>query len=147
MRRLIVGLAALSVAAVTAAAYATEDPIQTRKWLMDSNGAAAGAGAAMLKEETPFHPGVANSVFQMMHAVAYSYGDYFPAGSDAGDTKASPKFWEDAAGFAAALAKFQQDTDAAIAAKPADLEAFKVAFGQVTGNCKACHDAFRIPSN
>jgi cytochrome c556 len=147
MRRLIVGLAALSVAAVTAGAYAIEDPIKTRKWLMDANGAAAGAGGAMLKGEAAFHPAVANSVFQTMHAVSYSYGDYFPAGSDTGDTKASPKIWEDAAGFAAALAKFQQDTDAALAAKPQDLEAFKVAFGQVTANCKACHDAFRLPSN
>ena len=147
MRRLILALAAFSVAAVAASAYAIEDPVKTRKWLMDSNGAAAGAGVAMLKEEIPFHPGVANSVFQTMHAVAYSYGDYFPAGSDAGDTKASPKIWEDAAGFAAALAKFQQDTDAAIAADAQDIEAFKTAFGQVTGNCKACHDAFRLPSN
>jgi cytochrome c556 len=147
MRRLIVGLAALSVAAVTAGAYAIEDPIKTRKWLMDANGAAAGAGGGMLKGEIPFSEAIAKSVFQTMHAVAYSYGDYFPAGSDTGDTKASPKIWEDAAGFGAALAKFQQDTDAAIAAKPADLEAFKVAFGQVAGNCKACHDAFRLPSN
>lgn len=147
MRRLIVGLAALSVAVVAAAAYAMEDPVKTRKWLMDANGAAAGAGAAMLKEEIPFHPGVGKSVFMTMHGVAYSYGDYFPPGSDKGDTKAGPKIWEDAAGFAAALAKFQQDTDAALAADAQDLEAFKTAFGQVAENCKACHDAFRLPSD
>ena len=147
MRRLIVGLAALSVAAVAAGAYAVEDPIFKRKSLMDANGAAAGAGGAMLKGEAPFNAAVAKSVFQTMHAVAYPYGDYFPAGSDKGDTKASPKIWEDAAGFAAALAKFQKDTDAAIAAKAEDLEAFKAAFGQVASNCKACHDAYRIPSN
>jgi len=147
MRRLIVGLAALSVVAVTAGAYATQDPIMTRKALMGSNGAAAGAGGAMMKEEVPFHPAVAKSVFATMRAVAYSYGDYFPAGSDTGDTKASPKIWEDAAGFAAALQKFQQDADAALAANVQDLEAFKASFGQVTGNCKACHDAFRLPSN
>jgi cytochrome c556 len=144
MRRLIVGLAALSVAAVAAGAYAVEDPIFTRQSLMDANGAAAGAGGAMLKGEVPFSEAVAKSVFQTMHAVAYSYGDYFPADSNTGKTKASPKIWEDAAGFAAALQQFQKDTDAALAAKPADLEAFKTAFGQVAGNCKSCHDKYRI---
>jgi cytochrome c556 len=147
MRRMIVGFAALSVAIVAAGAYAVEDPIFTRKALMSANGGAAGAGGAMLKEEVAFHPGVAKSVFLTMRAVAYSYGDYFPAGSDTGETKASPKIWEDAAGFAAALAKFQQDADAAIAADVKDLAAFQAAFGQVTGNCKACHDAFRLPMN
>jgi cytochrome c556 len=144
MRRLIAGLAALSVAALAAGAYAIEDPLYTRQSLMDANGAAAGAGGAMLKGEAPFNAAVAKSVFQTMHAVAYSYGDYFPAGSDKGKTKASPKIWEDAAGFAAALEKFQKDTDAALAAKPADLESFKTAFGQVTGNCKDCHDKFKL---
>jgi len=148
MRRLIVGLAAsLSVAVAAAGAYAIEDPIFTRKSLMDANGAAAGAGSAILKGEIPFNANVAKSVFQTMHAVAYAYGDYFPAGSDKGDTKASPKIWEDAAGFAARLANFQKDTDAALAAKAADLETFKAAFGQVTSNCKACHDAYRLPSS
>ena len=147
MRRFILGFAALSIAAVTAGAYAVEDPIVTRKWLMDANGAAAGAASAMLKEEIPFNAAVAKSVFQTMHAVAYSYGDYFPEGSGTGDTKASPKIWEDAAGFAAALLKFQQDTDAALAANAQDLDAFKAAFGQVAGNCKSCHDAFRLPSS
>jgi cytochrome c556 len=145
MRRLIVGLAALGVAAGAVSAYAMEDPIKTRKWLMDANGGAAGTGAALMKGEIAFHPAVAKSVFLTMHAVAYSYGDYFPAGSDAGDTKASPKIWEDAAGFAAALAKFQQDTDAALAADVQDIEAFKAAFGQVAGNCKSCHDVYRLP--
>ena len=139
---LTVVAAALGLAA--AGAYAIEDPIFTRQSLMDANGAAAGAGAAMLKGEAPFNEAVGKSVFQTMHAVAYSYGDYFPAESNTGKTKASPKIWEDAAGFAAALQQFQKDTDAALAAKPADLEAFKTAFGQVANNCKTCHDKFRI---
>lgn len=147
MRRLIVGLAALSVAVVAAGAYAVEDPIFTRKTLMDANGAAAGAGGAMLKGDAAFNADVAKSVFMTMRAVSYAYGDYFPAGSDKGDTKASPKIWEDAAGFAAALAKFQQDAEAAVAAKAQDLDTFKAAFGQVASNCKACHDVYKLPSN
>jgi len=145
MRRLFVGLAVLAVVSAAAGAYAVEDPVFTRKSLMDANGGAAGLAGAMMKGDVPFSPAAAKSVFLTHHAVAYSYGDYFPAGSDTGDTKASPKIWEDAAGFAAALQKFQQDTDAAIAANPQDLDAFKAAFGQVASNCKACHDAYKLP--
>jgi cytochrome c556 len=147
MRRLSVGLAAAAVAIAAAGAYALEDPIVTRQALMASNGTAAGAGAALMKGEIPFNVAVAKSVLTTMRAVSYSYGDYFPAGSDQGDTKASPKIWEDAAGFAAALEKFRTDVEAAIAADPQDLDSFKAAFGTVAGNCKACHDAFRVASN
>ena len=55
MRRLLVGLAALAVAVTAAGANAVEDPIFTRKSLMDANGAAAGAGIAMMKEQVPFN--------------------------------------------------------------------------------------------
>jgi cytochrome c556 len=144
MRRLTVGLACLSVAVAAAAAYAVEDPILTRQKLMKSNGGAAGAASAMLKGEIPFHAAVGRAALMTMNAVAYSYGDYFPEGSQAGDTKASPKIWEDPQGFAAALAEFQQDTDAALQADPQDLDAFKAAFGPVAENCKTCHETFRL---
>jgi Fe-Mn family superoxide dismutase len=49
MRRLIAGLLAFSVVGLAAGAYATQDPIFTRQSIMDANGAAAGAGVAMLK--------------------------------------------------------------------------------------------------
>jgi cytochrome c556 len=145
MRRLIVGVTALAAAMVAVSAYATEDVVKTRKAIMDANGGAAGIGAALLKGDIPFNPATAKAVFLTMRAVAYAYGDYFPEGSGEGDTKASPKIWEDAAGFQAALTKFQQDADAALAANAADLEAFKASFGAVAGNCKSCHDAFRNP--
>jgi cytochrome c556 len=147
MRRWYVGLATLAVAVTAVGAYAVEDPILSRKALMDANNSAAGAGIALLKEQVPFNANVAKSVLLTMRAVAYTYGDYFPAGSDTGNTKASPKIWEDPAAFAAALEKFQKDADAAVAAKPQDLESFKAAFSQVAGNCQDCHDSFRLSSN
>ena len=144
MRRLLVGLTSLSLIAVAASAYATSDPIATRKTQMDANGGAAGAAVAMIKGEVPFNAAVSKSVFQTMHAVAYAYGDYFPEGSGTANTKASPKIWEDAAGFAAALEKFQKDTDAAVAQDIQDLDTFKASFGTVAANCKSCHDTYRI---
>ncbi len=68
----------------------------------------------------------------------------FPEGTDKGDTEASPKIWEDMAGFQAKVDKFKTDAAAALAAAPADLDALKVEFGKVAANCGGCHETFRI---
>ena len=68
----------------------------------------------------------------------------YPVGSDKGDTTASPKIWEDTAGFTAAVEKFKTDAAAAVAANPQDLESFKTQFAAVQGNCGACHQSYRI---
>lgn len=147
MRRLLyVGLA-LAVGAVSTAAFATDDPILTRKKLMQANGGAAGAMQAMIKGETPFSAAVAQSALRTFNAVAYAYGDYFPEGSDQGDTKASPKIWEDMAGFQAALAKFQQATDEARQAEPQSVEDLQAAMGPIGQACGGCHETYRLPMN
>lgn len=133
----------LAVGAVSLA-HATEDVITTRQKLMDANGAATGAAAGMAKEEIPFNPAIAKAALQSWDAVAFAFGDYFPEGSGTGETRASPKIWEDAAGWNAALDKFRADAEAALAADPKDLESFKTAMSSVTANCQSCHEAFRL---
>lgn len=140
---------ALSAVALSAASvFAADDPIAVRKALMQATGAAAGPAGAMLKGEMDYNPVVAKASIAAMNAVAMSIGDYFPEGSTADNSTAAPKIWEDAAGFKAATDKFKADTAAAAAASgkdgPADLDAFKAAMGPVLGNCKACHEAYRI---
>ena len=81
------------------------------------------------------------------NAVAYSAGDYFPAGSDKGDTRASPKIWEEMAEFQEYLGNFQKATDAGRAAKPETLEAFQAAMGDIGKACGACHEDFRLEQN
>lgn len=50
---------ALSLIAATAtAAFAADDPIAVRKALMQSNGAAAGAAAGMMKGDIAYSPAV-----------------------------------------------------------------------------------------
>ncbi|MYZ48388.1 c-type cytochrome [Propylenella binzhouense] len=149
MKRPVLLAAAFSLVAMSASAVALEDPIKTRQTLMDANGAAAGLGGGIMKGEIPFNPVAAASVLQTMRAVAVSFGDYFPEGSEMGDTKADPKIWTDSANWQAALAKFQQDTEAALATLPKEvgsytLDQFKGAFGQVAQNCRNCHQNFRI---
>lgn len=125
--------------------FAADDPISARKTIMQSVGAATKAGAAIAKGEAAFNAVTAELVLRTMNVASLGFGELFPEGSETGGkTTASPKIWEDRAGFAQATAKFQSDTAAGIAAKPADIEAFRAAFGAATANCGACHKAYRV---
>lgn len=150
MRRLFLGGIALAVGVVSTAALAlTDDPITTRKKLMQGNGAVFyGVAQGMIKGEIPFNPVLAASVLRTTNAVAYSFGDYFPAGSEeGGDTRASPEIWENMAEFQQYLAEFRAATDAAREADPQTLEAFQAAIDEINRNCQQCHDDFRIERN
>jgi cytochrome c556 len=137
---------ALAVCSVSATAIAASDPILVRQKIMKSSGGAAGVSGGMMKGKIAFDAKVATAAIRTLNAAAYTYGNYFPAGSDTGmKTRASPKIWQDMAGFEAKLAQFQKDTDAAAAAKPQDLDAFKAAMGPVFGNCKGCHEVYQLP--
>lgn len=140
---------ATTLTALTVPAFATEDVIATRKTLMQSNAASAGLAGGMLKQEIPYSPAAARAVLASLAATAMAYGDYFPEGSDVGDTRASPKIWEDAAGFAAELEKFQTSSIAAYTAAgregPADLETFQASVVPVLDSCKTCHETYQLP--
>lgn len=130
-------------------AFAAENPIETRQALMEANGGAAGISGAMLKGEMPYSPAAAKAALATFHATSLAFGDYFPEDSKTGNkTTAAPKIWEDAEGFKKALSKFQTDAAAGFEASgedgPADLASFKAAVMPVLGNCKSCHETYRI---
>ncbi len=139
----VVACVGLSGAAVQAA----DDPIAARKAIMSSVGAAAGLGGGMMKGEIDYNPAAGKAAIATVRAASLTFGDFFPAGSDQGDTGAAPTIWENADGFAAELAKFSAATEKAAEASgksgPADLEAFKAAMGPVFGTCKSCHETYR----
>lgn len=144
MKRIMIG-GALIAAFLIAPVYGAEDPIAARKAIMKNVGAATKAGGDMLKGEADFNAVTAVLIFRTMNAASLGMGELFPDGSETGGkTIASPKIWEDRAGFDMAMAKFQADTAAAIASNPADIDAFKAAFGAAAQNCNACHEAYRI---
>lgn len=144
-KKIFLSLSAVLVAA--SVAYA-QDPISDRQKAMKMVGGAAKSASEMIKGEKPFDAAAALAAFQTMNDVSKDFVSYFPEGSETGgDTMASPKIWEDRAGFEAAVAKFETDTAEAIAAAPADLDAFKTTFGKVAANCGVCHKAYRISNN
>lgn len=142
------GLAALLLAAVPLAVPALAqniDAIKARQTAMKTIGKSAKAAGGYLKGETEFDAAKAAELFTTMKASAVTFGKNFPADSKTGnDTEASPAIWEKPDEFKTHLADFESDLDAAIAAKPATLDAFKASFGEVGKNCKSCHQEFRV---
>ena len=95
--------------------------------------------------EKPFDAAVVLEALQTLNDDAQKLDvALFPAGTDQGDTEASPKIWEDMAGFQAKVDKFKADAAAAAAAPPQDVEALKATLGAVGSNCGGCHETFRI---
>ncbi len=123
-------------------AHGGTGPAAERQLVMSNVGAATGLGAKMVKGEVPFDAATAELVFRVLNSSAHGFGYMFPEGSETGaKTEASPKIWEDRAGFDAQIAKFVSDT---ADVKPVDLDSFKTAFGTATENCGACHKAYRV---
>lgn len=144
--RFLAAIAALGI--VAGAGFASADPIQTRQALMRANGGAAKVSGEMMKGNIPFNQDVANAALATLAAVSLSYREFFPEGSEAGhNTRAKENIWTDRAGFIAANEKFAEAAAAAVAAKPADLDAFKAAFAPIGQNCQSCHETYRTPSS
>ena len=97
----------------------------------------------MVKGEIPFDARVAMAALQSFEAVGYAFGDYFPEGSDQGETRASPKIWQEMAEFQQYFADLREDVAAGVAAKPETLEAFQAVLGPIGENCQRCHEEFR----
>ena len=137
-----VTLSALCLATV---AMADTDPILARQDLMKNTRDAAKVIGGMLKGEQPFDAEAAMSAFETWKKTATTAGDLFPEGSETGhDTEAKETIWTDRAGFESKLADFGTAVDAAIAAKPENLEALKAAAGPVFQACKGCHEEYRV---
>ena len=142
MRKLVIAISMLALAA--SAAFA--DPILDRQALMKERGKIVGGISKVVKGEEPFDAAAVLTQLQALQANAekIDVDALFPAGSDTGDTTASPKIWEDMAGFKAANDKYLADIKAATAAAPADVDTLKTQFGTIASNCSTCHQTYRV---
>lgn len=142
MRRIAFALSAVALMAAAASA----DPIEDRQNFMQENGRLLGALTPMVEGEQPFDAAEAMAMLQAFneHVQTFDVAALFPEGSDEGDTRASPKIWEDWAGFQAAAEKLKADAAAAVAANPQDVDALKSAVGAIGANCGSCHEAYRL---
>ena len=97
----------------------------------------------MMKGEAPFDLAKVKAALATFQSGAPKLKDMFPDNSRTGKTEASPRIWDEKARFAALFDKLAADAKAADAAIT-DEASFKTNFGKVFGDCKACHDDFRI---
>lgn len=130
---------------VAAVASAEHSPQHQRHELMESVGDAAKPLGGMLRGKMAFDADVVMQSLMTWRDAAEQFGSLFPEGTETGEgTEAAPAIWTERADFDAKLAKFLEDTNTAIAAKPMTLEAAQPLIGAAFKNCKGCHDKFRI---
>lgn len=132
-----------SIAVAASGAMAADDPIKARQELMKTVGKNTKLSSQMVKGKIPYDAGQAEAAMKTIAGVPDKYVTLFPAGTEkGGETEASPKIWEDMAGFKAAADKMKAAATAGAAAKGKD--AFAAAFGNLIKTCKGCHEGYRI---
>lgn len=128
-------------------AGASADPIADRKENMKERGALMRILAPVAQGQQPFDAATVLDALEKLSANAEAATDIdalWPAGTESGDTKSSPRIWEDRAGYQAASDKFAADTAAAVEAAPQDVDAYRAVFGPVAANCGTCHEGYRL---
>jgi len=133
--------AALALGLATAVP-AQGDVVRQRQEAMKVIGGQFDIAAAMVKGQQPFDAAKVDGVFRVLKEKSAGYAALFPAGSNAGDSKATPAVWRDPAAFAAAVASFQKLV-AENAPKAATAQGFKAAFTAVADGCRSCHQTYK----
>jgi cytochrome c556 len=148
MKRILVvaGMLLLGVGAVVA----QQDVVKETQNVMKGNGKNAGAMAAMVKGEKPYDQATVDTALAQFEDTAKKLPTLFPASTKGmkpeGDYSASPKIWEDKAGFDAKIASFAKAvTDAK--GKIKDLDTLKATLPTIGKECGACHETFRLKNS
>ncbi|MBR0741320.1 cytochrome c [Bradyrhizobium liaoningense] len=129
------------------AVWAQQDSVKEVQTLMKGNGRNAGAMSAIVKGEKPYDQATVNSALAQFEDTAKKLPNLFPASAKGvkldGDYSASPKVWEDKAGFDAKIANFAKVVGEA-KSKVKDLDSLKANLPAIGKECGACHETYRI---
>jgi cytochrome c556 len=142
----VVGTLLLGVGAVVA----QQDLVKQTQTVMKSNGKNAGALAAMVKGEKPYDQATVDTALTQLDDTAKKLPTLFPVGMKGlkadGDYSASPKIWEDKAGFDAHIASFAKAVTEA-KGKIKDIDSLKATWPAVGKECGGCHETYRIKNS
>jgi cytochrome c556 len=137
-------VAAILVALGTGMVIAQSDPIAARKALMKQNNDGAGVLVAMTRGTAPFDASKVDPVFAQWADTAQKLPGLFPDNSKTGDTRASPKIWENKADFEAQIAAFGKAVADNRAKAKESLAGLKSAMAAVGKTCGDCHGDYRL---
>jgi cytochrome c556 len=142
----IVGTLLLGVGAV----MAQMDQVKQTQTIMKGNGKNAGALAAMVKGEKPYDQATVDTAIAQFEDTIKKFPTLFPESTKGmkpeGDYYASPKVWEDKAGFDEHIASFAKAVTEANG-KIKDLDTLKVALPVIGKQCGGCHETYRVKNS
>jgi cytochrome c556 len=142
----VVGTLLLGVGAVVA----QQDQVKQTQTVMKGNGKNAGALAAMVKGEKPYDQATVDAAMAQFEDTVKKFPTLFPDSikgmKPEGDYYASPKVWEDRAGFEEHIASFSKTvTDAK--GKIKDLDTLKATLPVIGKQCGGCHETYRVKNS
>jgi cytochrome c556 len=140
---LVVGTLLLGAGAVVA----QQDLVKVYQAQMKGNGKNAGALSAMVKGEKPYDQAAVDTALAQFEDTVKKFPTLFPESTKGlkpeGDYYASPKIWEDKAGFNARIEDFAKVVSEA-KAKIKDLDSLKASLPVIGKACGNCHETFRV---
>jgi cytochrome c556 len=135
---------AASAVVISSAGVAQTDPLATRKALMKQNDSGAKVVVAMMRGQAPFDVAKVDAAFSQWADTAQKLPGLFPPGSDKGDTRASPKIWQNKADFDAKAAEFGKAVAENRDRAKQSVEGLKAAVSVVGHACDNCHKDYRL---
>jgi len=139
---------AVVVGALLATTAFAAGPIETRKATMKAiGGAFGGVWVKMIKGEKPYDATEAKAAYDTIVAEVGSINlaTLFAEGTETGgETAASPKIWQDRAGFEAAFGKLKSALPGQVDKVGKGVDGLKVAVAEIGKTCKSCHDDYRL---
>lgn len=140
----VAAIAAVVLIGITGSAIAVDDPLKTRQEQMKSIGSSMKLLGQMAKGEVGYEADKAEAAVQKINMSIKGFTDHFPAGSDTGETEASPKIWTDMEAFKKIADNLEMAAAAAVPAAGQGLDAMRGSLGSIGKNCKECHEGYRI---
>jgi cytochrome c556 len=146
MKRVLLVAGALLLSA--GAVIAQQDVVKQGQTVMKANGKALGGMLSpMFKGDKPYDQATVDEAIKILDDTAKKLPTMFPESVKGvkaeGDYSASPKIWEDKAGFAAKISDFAAVVTKA-KAEIKDTESLKATFPAIGKACGGCHETFRV---
>ncbi len=121
-----------------------ETMVKQRQAAMTLQGKYWGPLGGMAQGKVPYDASVVARNAGFLEALSKMPWDGFNASTQGEKTAALPEVWKDAAGFKAAIDKFEGEVGKLVAAaKGGNEAAIKAQLGEVGKTCGGCHEKFR----